>query len=107
MGAGASCDAPIPVTNAAVMRLRKAIVIRSYNLRKGSSNNKDGAALHAPIITNSMTLDDQFRKYTCRGPDNALYITVRELRRCLDMESDEYIWIEQLLEHLFNGQVRN
>ena len=79
MGAGAS----------SLGRLRKAIVIRSYNLRKPNE-----------------TVDEQFRKFARRGEDNVLYITMDDVRKCLGMEAKEYEWIENLFQHTFGGQVR-
>jgi len=77
MGAGASTLA----------RLRKAIVIRSYNLRQPNE-----------------TVDEQFRKYAHRSSNNALYITTEDVRRCLGMEAGEYGWVDDLLKHSFGNQ---
>ena len=79
MGAGAS----------SLARLRKAIVIRSYNLRKPGES-----------------VDEQFRHCATRDADNGLCIGIDDIRKCLSMESKEYEWIEHLFKHTFGGQVR-
>lgn len=78
MGGGAST----------LIRLRKAIVIRSYNLREPDQ-----------------TLDQQFRRFAVQGSDGKQYITVENIRSCLRMESKEYEWIDYLFQHTFGGRV--
>lgn len=78
MGAGAS----------SLNRLRKAVVIRAYNLREPDA-----------------TVDDQFRRFAVRAADNSLYITISNVRKCLGMESKEHEWVDDLLHHAFGTQV--
>jgi hypothetical protein len=78
MGGGAS----------SLTRLRKAIVIRAYNLRAADE-----------------TVDDQFRRFAQRGGDNVLYISLEDIRRSLNMETKEYEWVDHLFQHLFGAQV--
>jgi hypothetical protein len=78
MGGGAS----------SLTRLRKAIVIRAYNLR-----------------TADETVDDQFRRFAQRGGDNVLYISLEDIRRSLKMETKEYEWVDHLFQHQFGAQV--
>lgn len=78
MGGGAS----------SLIRLRKAIIIRSYNLRKPEE-----------------TVDQQFRKFAVRGEDGVLIISLQNIRNCLEMESKEYDWIDHLFLRIFGGQV--
>jgi hypothetical protein len=72
MGSGAS----------SLVRLRKAILIRAYNLRKPDE-----------------TLDDQFRKYSYRNGENQICISISDIKQCLCMEPGEYLWIEDLFRH--------
>ncbi|KAJ1434185.1 hypothetical protein B484DRAFT_394164, partial [Ochromonadaceae sp. CCMP2298] len=78
MGAGAS----------ALPRLRKALVIRSYNLR-------------AP----DETIEEQFRVYAFRDARNVLHIKLSDIKLCLGMDSGEYMWVEDLFQHTFGAQV--
>lgn len=78
MGGGAS----------SLIRLRKAIIIRSYNLRKPEE-----------------TVDQQFRKFAVRGEDGILIISLHNIRNCLEMEAKEYDWIDHLFLRIFGGQV--
>jgi hypothetical protein len=78
MGAGAST----------LNRLRKAIVIRAYNLRKPNE-----------------TIEEQFRPHAFRGENNALCIGVDSIRICLNMDSKEFEWIEHFFQHAFGGKV--
>lgn len=71
-------------------RLRKAIVIRAYNLRKPDD-----------------TVDDQFRRFAVRGADGVLYISFENIKRCLVMETKEYEWIDQFLHRSFGTEVTN
>lgn len=78
MGAGASLG-----------RLRKAIVIRSYNLRRPDQ-----------------TVEEQFKCYTFRSVDDGqLHIRLSDIRNCLGMDSKDYGWIEELFSHTFGGKV--
>lgn len=79
MGAGAST----------VARLRKTLIIRSYNLRKRNE-----------------TADEQFRPYAMRKEDRQLYISIQDILRCLDMLSSEYEWVEKSLRQSLDGEVR-
>jgi len=78
MGGGAS----------SLIRLRKAIIIRSYNLRKPDE-----------------TVDQQFRRFAVRGEDGVMIISLHNIRNCLEMESKEYDWIDHLFLRIFGGQV--
>lgn len=78
MGGGAST----------LSRLRKAVVIRAYNLREPDQS-----------------LDQQFRPFAVRSIDGKLYITTQNIRSCLRMESKEYEWMDHLFQHTFGGQV--
>ena len=79
MGAGASLG-----------RLRKAVVIRSYNLRRPDH-----------------TVEEQFKCYTFRSMDDGqLYIRLDDIRNCLGMDSKDYGWIEELFSLTFGGKVR-
>jgi hypothetical protein len=69
-------------------RLRKAIVIRAYNLRKPDE-----------------TLDDQFRRFAVRDVDGVLYISFDNIKRCLLMETKEYDWVDMFLQHSFGTEV--
>ena len=78
MGAGASLG-----------RLRKAVVIRSYNLRRPDQ-----------------TVEEQFKCFTFRSVDDGqLYIRLSDIRNCLGMDSKDYGWIEELFAHTFGGKV--
>lgn len=72
MGSGAS----------SLARVRKALIIRAYNLRK-----------------NDETLDEQFRKFSYRNPAGQLCISLNDVKNCLDIEPGEYTWIEKLFCH--------
>lgn len=69
-------------------RLRKAIVIRAYNLRAADE-----------------TVDDQFRRFAQRGSDSVMYISLEDIRRSLNMETKEYEWVDHLFQQLFGAQV--
>jgi hypothetical protein len=69
-------------------RLRKAVVIRAYNLRKPDE-----------------TLDDQFRRFAVRDVDGVLYISFDNIKRCLLMETKEYDWVDKFLQHSFGTEV--
>ena len=81
------------VSSSSTMRLRKAIVIRAYNLRKADE-----------------TLDEQFRVYAKRDPsqDNKLTITLQDVKKCLHLD-DEALWasVEELFHHCVGVTVRN
>ncbi len=72
MGSGAS----------SLVRLRKAVLIRAYNLRKADE-----------------TLEEQFRKYSFRSAEKQLCIAIADIKQCLCMEPGEYLWIEDLFRH--------
>ncbi len=72
MGSGAS----------SLLRLRKALLIRAYNLRSADE-----------------TIDDQFRKFSYRNADKQLCIAISDIKRCLNMEPGEYLWIEDIFGH--------
>lgn len=74
MGAGAS----------SLPRLRKALLIRAYNLR-----DKD------------QSLVDQFIPFAFRGPDMQMYILPSQIQNALRMTSPDYAWLEDLLQTLF------
>jgi hypothetical protein len=76
MGAGAS-----------VLRLRKALVIRSYNLR-------------AP----DETVEEQFKRFAYRD-DGVLKIKLEDVKSALgmDTESGEYLWVGELFRHTFGA----
>lgn len=74
MGAGAS----------SLPRVRKALLIRAYNIR-------------AP----DQTLLDQFIPHAFRGPDMQMYIFPSQVQKCLDMNKADYAWLEELLRSLF------
>ena len=69
-------------------RLRKAVVIRAYNLR-----------------TLEETVDTQFRQYATRGTDGALHISIDAVKRCLKMDTKEYEWVNQLFQLMIGGEV--
>lgn len=68
-------------------RLRKALIIRAYNVRKEDE-----------------TLDELFREYA-HWKDNLLYISYNDIRKCLRIESGEYAWIDTLFYSMFGGMV--
>ena len=78
MGSGAS----------SLNRIRKAIVIRAYNLRKPDE-----------------TWEDQFRRFATRDADGVLQISVRNIKSCLMMESKDYDWVDAFFQHTFGDQV--
>lgn len=78
MGGGAS----------SVSRLRKSLVIRAYNMRKRDD-----------------TFDDQFRKYAFKKEDGTHCISVKDIRLCLQLESGEYSWVDDLFIHSFGAAV--
>jgi hypothetical protein len=77
MGAGAS----------SFSRLRKAVLIRAYNLRPSDQS-----------------LIDQFLPYTYQKEGKGLYIEISQIKKCLKMDSAEYKWIEELLQTIFSAQ---
>ena len=83
MGSGASTSS--------TMRLRKALIIRAYNLRKADE-----------------TLDEQFREYARRDStlDNKLTITLLDVKNCLQLE-DGTFWssLEDLFRHCMGVSV--
>ena len=78
------------VSSSSTMRLRKAIVIRAYNLRKSD-----------------VTLDEQFRPYAKRDHLNKLTITLENVKKCLELD-DGALWtsVEELFEHCMGVTVR-
>ena len=79
------------VSSSSTMRLRKAIIMRAYNLRKADE-----------------TLDEQFRVYSKRDPsqDNKLTITLQDVKKCLQLD-DEALWtsVEDLFHHCMGVSV--
>lgn len=78
------------VSSSSTMRLRKAIVIRAYNLRKPD-----------------VTLDEQFRPYAEKGHLNKLTITLENVKKCLELD-DGALWtsVEELFQHCMGVTVR-
>lgn len=78
------------VSSSSTVRLRKAIVIRAYNLRKSDE-----------------TLDEQFRPYAKRDHSNKLTITLGDVKKCLQLD-DGALWtsIEELFSHCMGISVR-
>ena len=68
------------------LRLRKAVVLRAYNLRQGDE-----------------TLEEQFRKYAFRGVDGRLYISLIEVKECLRFA--ELTWADEMLKRLMGESV--
>lgn len=75
MGSGASI----------LSRVRKALVIRAYNLRAADQ-----------------TLIEQFLPYSFQKDGQGLYITVDSVKKCLKLDNGEYKWIEDLLDAMFS-----
>jgi hypothetical protein len=79
MGAAAS-------TGNSILRLRKALAIRAYNVRDSEE-----------------TLDEQFKKFALRKPgETRLYITLVDVKRCLEVEPDS-LWVDELFKRCTNG----
>ena len=66
-------------------RLRKALVIRAYNLRPSDQ-----------------TLIEQFLPFSFQKDSQGLYITIENIKKCLKLDNGEYRWIEELLDALFS-----
>jgi hypothetical protein len=79
------------VSSSSTMRLRKAIVIRAYNLRKSD-----------------VTLDEQFRPYARRDHLNKLTITLENVKKCLELD-DGALWtsVKELFQHCMGVTVRS
>lgn len=75
MGSGAS----------SLGRLRKAVLIRAYNLRPPEQS-----------------IAEQFMPYTFQKEGKGLYITVSSVRKCLKMDTPEYRWIEEVMRSVFS-----
>ena len=79
------------VSSSSTMRLRKAIVIRAYNLRKADE-----------------TLDEQFRVYATRDSslENKLTINLHDVKRCLELD-DGALWssVQELFHHCMGVSV--
>lgn len=65
-------------------RLRKAVLIRAYNLR-----------------ASDQTLIDQFMPFTYQKDGKGLYISIHQIKKCLKMESSDYKWVEEVLQAVF------
>ena len=80
------------VSSSSTLRLRKAIVIRAYNLRKANES-----------------LDDQFRSFAKRDYSNGnkLSITLGEVKECLELD-DGPLWtsVQELFHHCMGISVR-
>lgn len=73
-------------TGNSILRLRKALAIRAYNVRNSDE-----------------TLDEQFKKFTIRKPgETRLYITLVDVKRCLGLESDS-LWVDELFKRCTNS----
>jgi hypothetical protein len=84
MGSGAS--------TASSFRLRKALVIRAYNIRR--QELKENAK-------SCITLDEQFRPYaylaTSNSSSKVWMISIDSIRKYLNMDSTSTLWMESLL----------
>ena len=69
------------------LRLRKAIVIRAYNLRKGNE-----------------TLEEQFRSFAWRGDDGIMYISLLDIKSCLCFA--EISWADDMIKRLIGDSAR-
>lgn len=65
-------------------RLRKAVLIRAYNLR-----------------ASDQTLIDQFMPFTYQKDGKGLHISIHQIKKCLKMDSPEYKWVEEVLQAVF------
>lgn len=74
MGSGAST----------LNRLRKAIIIRAYNLRP-----------------EDQSLMEQFLPFTYQKEGQGLYITLANVKKCLSLDSGDYQWMVDLMQALF------
>lgn len=65
-------------------RLRKAVLIRAYNLRSADE-----------------TLIDQFMPYAYQKEGKGMFIAIYQIKKCLKMDTPEYKWIEEVLQAIF------
>lgn len=68
-------------------RLRKALLMRAYNVR-----SKDSVIL---------TIEDQFRPYAFKSNDGKLEISLESIRKCLNLE-DSANWVDNMLKEVLN-----
>jgi hypothetical protein len=68
-------------------RLRKAVLLKAYNLRSSPDQS----------------LMEQFLPFTYQkdGTKGGLYISIRNIKKCLKMDTPEYKWIEEVLQAIF------
>jgi hypothetical protein len=68
-------------------RLRKAVLLKAYNLRSSPDQS----------------LMEQFLPFTYQkdGGKGGLYISIRNIKKCLKMDTPEYKWIEEVLQAIF------
>eukprot|EP00981_Chlorochromonas_danica_P000668 scaffold146_cov171-Ochromonas_danica.AAC.17 len=78
MGSGAS----------SIARVRKALLIRAYNLRPPDQN-----------------LLQFFLSHAFRGSDRQMYIKPSQIKLCLGMNNDSYFWLDDLLITIFPSSI--
>jgi hypothetical protein len=70
------------------LRLRKAVVLRAYNLRDGDQ-----------------TLEEQFRKYAFRGDDGRLWIKLSDIKNGLSFT--ELSWADDMMKRVLGDSVNS